>query len=104
MVLEIYRLTKSFPGDDRFGIVSQLRRAAASVPTNIAEGAKRQGQQDFARFINVAAGSRAETEYLLFLSRDLGYLPTQEREMPLKETSEISRMLHGLRTKVGPPS
>lgn len=100
LVLEIYRLTKSFPNDERLGIVSQLRRAAASVPTNIAEGAKRQGRQDYARFLNIAEGSLAETEYLVLLSRDLGYLPLKESEMPLAEAAEIARMLHALRAKV----
>jgi four helix bundle protein len=100
LVLEIYRLTKSFPNDERFGIVSQLRRAAASVPTNIAEGAKRRGKQDYARFLNIAEGSLAETEYLLILSRDLGYLPSEDSKMPLAEVSEIARMLNALRAKV----
>lgn len=100
MVLEIYRLTKSFPNEERFGIVSQLRRAAVSVPTNIVEGAKRQGKQDYARFLNIAEGSLAETEYLVLLSRDLGYLPPEESEMPLAEAAEIARMLNALRAKV----
>jgi four helix bundle protein len=102
LVLEIYRLTRSFPTDERFGIISQLRRAAASVPTNIAEGAKRRGKQDFARFLNIAEGSLAETEYLVVLSRDLGYLPSEDPVMPLAETAEIARMLNALRLKVEP--
>src|SRR5439155_650055 len=74
LVLEVYRLTVGFPPDERFGLVSQLRRAAASVPTNIAEGSKRQSNPEYARFLNVAEGSLAETEYLLMLSKDLGFL------------------------------
>ena len=104
LVLEIYRLTKSFPNDERFGIVSQVRRAAASVPTNIAEGAKRRGQQDFARFLNIAEGSLAETEYLVTLSRDLGYLKSENSTLLLAEVSEIARMLNALRAKVEPRS
>lgn len=100
LVLEIYRLTKSFPKDERFGIVSQLRRAAASVPTNIAEGVKRRGKQDYARFLNIAEGSLVETEYLILLSRDLGYLPSEDSMMPLAEAAEIARMLSALRAKV----
>ena len=100
LVLELYKLTAKFPTDERFGLVSQLRRAAASVPTNIAEGAKRRGQQDFARFLNIAEGSLAETEYLVLLSRDLGYLSSSVAEAPLAETAEISRMLNALRSKV----
>ncbi|HXJ93748.1 MAG TPA: four helix bundle protein [Terriglobia bacterium] len=80
LVLDLYRITAGFPKDERFGLVSQLRRAAASVPTNIAEGAKRQGRQDYARFLNIAEGSLAETEYLVLLSRDLSYIPPQSAE------------------------
>lgn len=100
LVLEIYRLTKSFPDAERFGIISQLRRAATSVPTNIAEGTKRQGRQDYARFINMAEGSLAETEYLVLLSRDLGYLSPKASEAALAETGEIARMLNALRVKI----
>lgn len=100
LVLGIYRATFGFPVDERFGLVSQLRRAAASVPTNIAEGSKRQGSQDYARFLNIAEGSLAETEYLLMLSRDLGHLAEPKSKPFLAEVSEIARMLCGLRTKV----
>jgi four helix bundle protein len=100
LVLEIYRLTKGFPSEERFGLVAQLSRAAASVPTNLAEGAKRQSRPDYARFINIAEGSLAETEYLVLLSRDLGYLSSRTAEPPLAETAVIARMLHALREKV----
>ena len=100
LVLSLYRLTKSFPSDERFGLTSQIRRAAVSVPTNIAEGTKRRGKQDYARFLNIAEGSLSETEYLLMLSSELGYLQPRETEMPLAEISEIARMLYALRCKV----
>ena len=100
LVLDLYRLTASFPSAERFGLTSQLRRSAASVPTNIAEGAKRQGQQDFARFLNIAEGSLSETEYLVVLSTDLRYLHSNDAEHLLGEISEIARMLHSLRTKI----
>ncbi len=100
LVLEIYQLTKDFPGSERFGITSQLRRAAVSVPTNIAEGTKRLGSQDYVRFINIAEGSLAETEYLLMLSRDLAYLSPEATARPLAEITEIARMLNALRARV----
>ena len=100
LVLILYRLTKGFPGDERFGLTSQLRRAAVSVPTNIAEGTKRRGKQDYARFLNTAEGSRSETEHLIMLSCELGYLQRQETESSLSEISEIARMLYALRCKV----
>ncbi|MHB8654562.1 MAG: four helix bundle protein [Terriglobia bacterium] len=100
LVLQLYRITKSLPPDERFGLISQIRRAAVSVPTNIAEGSKRQGRQDYARFLNIAEGSLVETEYLLMLSRDLGYLTQKVAEAPLAEIVEIASMLHHLRAKV----
>ncbi len=100
LVLEIYRLSTKFPGEERFGLTSQFRRAAASIPTNIAEGSKRKGNQEYARFLNIAEGSLAETEYLMLLSRDLGYLKAETTEKPLAEISDVARMLHALREKV----
>ncbi len=99
LVLGIYKLTATFPLDERFGLISQLRRSAASVPTNIAEGSKRIGQRDFGRFLNIAEGSLSEAEYLIVLSRDLGYLPRKSADAIEAEISEIARMLNALRTK-----
>jgi four helix bundle protein len=100
VVLRVYKLTRTFPADERYGIVSQLRRAALSVPTNIAEGTKREGAQDYARFLNIAEGSLVESEYLLMVSRDLGYASQEEAKSIEKEIREIASMLHHLRVKV----
>jgi four helix bundle protein len=100
-VLQVYRLTKGFPSEERYGLTSQLRRATLSVPTNIAEGSKRQTNPEYARFLNIAEGSLAETEYFLMVSRDLGYLPVATTNPVLAEADEIAKMLHGLRAKVG---
>ncbi len=96
LVLEVYRLTASFPDGERFGLISQLRRAAVSVPTNIAEGAKRQRSQDYARFLNIAEGSLSEVEYLLLLSRDLSFLTAEAHKALQAEIEEIARMLYAL--------
>jgi len=100
LVLDVYRLTTKFPTEEKFNLISQLRRAALSVPTNIAEGSKRKSRQEYARFLNYAEGSLAETEYLLIVSRDLSYLPSKVCEQQLNEISEIARMLNALRAKV----
>ncbi len=100
LVLQLYQLTGRFPREERYGLTSQLRRAAASVPTNIAEGSKRRTKQDYARFLNIAEGSLAETEYLVLLSRDLGYLTADEVAPTFFEISKTARMLHTLRCRV----
>jgi four helix bundle protein len=100
LVLQIYKKSATFPSSERFGLISQLRRAALSVPTNIAEGSKRQSNQEYARFLNIAEASLVETEYLLMVSRDLKYLEAKESESLFLEIGEVAKMLHGLRMRV----
>lgn len=100
LALEIYRWTARFPAEERYGLVSQLRRAAVSVPSNIAGGWKRLGNAEYARFLNIAEASLTEGEYLLMLSRDLGYLPSNTAEALLEEIDALARMLSALRKKV----
>jgi four helix bundle protein len=100
LVLAIYEETAHFPPEERYGLTAQLRRAALSVPTNIAEGSKRQGSQEYARFLNIAEGSLAETEYLLIVSRDLAYFPDDKARGFFAEIASTARMLHALRMKV----
>ena len=75
MVLQVYRITGSFPAEERFGLSSQMRRAAVSVPANLAEGFKKRGVRDKLNFYNIAQGSLEELRYYLILSKDLGYIP-----------------------------
>jgi four helix bundle protein len=72
--IRVYEISKSFPKDELYGITSQLRRAALSVPTNIVEGTARQGQRELKNFLNIALGSLAEAEYLLEFCKEVGYL------------------------------
>ena len=78
LVLEVYRLTNQLPDAERCGLVSQMRRAAVSVPANIAEGFERKGGGDKSRFYNIAQASLEELRYYFILCRDLGYLPNLE--------------------------
>ena len=89
-VLEIYKLTKRFPREERYCLVPQIRRAAISIPANIAEGFKKRGLSDKNRFFNMSQGSVEECRYYLILSRDLDYIDEPDLE-PLLE--EVSRLL-----------
>jgi four helix bundle protein len=97
LTLTVYKLTKRFPDDERFGLTSQLRRCAASVPANLAEGCGRGGEQEFARFVQIAMGSASETEYHLLLAKELGYLSEEDFASTTSAVQEIKRMLASLR-------
>lgn len=100
LVLQIYKVSKDFPVDERYGLVAQLRRASASVSTNIVEGFKRRSRKDFAHFINLAESSLEETKYHLLLARDLGYLPTQDFEELTSLSEEVGKMLSSFYRKL----
>lgn len=100
LVLDVYRATERFPAEERYGLIAQMRRAAASVSANVVEGHKRASKREFSHFITVAEGSLDELKYYLILSRDLGYLLTEHFEMLHNRAEEIGRMLHGLKTHV----
>ncbi|HVU18158.1 MAG TPA: four helix bundle protein [Candidatus Didemnitutus sp.] len=91
-VLDLYRVTGLFPAEERFGLISQLRRAAVSVPSNFVEGFRKRTKADKIRFYNMAQGSADECLYQLILSQDLGYANTQELQ---QEAEEVSRLLQG---------
>jgi len=91
-VLAIYRLTKGFPADERFGLTSQIRRAAVSVAASIAEGFSKRGKSDKARFFNIAQGSLEEVHYYLILSGDLDYADCNKLA---DQHREVARLLNG---------
>jgi len=90
-VLKIYKMTQHFPRHEVFGLVSQIRRSAVSVPANLAEGFKRKGKADKIRFFNISQGSLEEVRYYLILANDLGYADTKQLKIDL---DEIGRMLN----------
>lgn len=96
LVVEIYKITKDFPKDEIYGLTSQLRRAAVSIPTNIAEGASRQHRKDYLQFLYVARASLAETEYLLHLTSKLGYLKDELFGKIEERKQEVAKTLFGL--------
>jgi four helix bundle protein len=91
LVLKVYRLTEAFPRAEMYGLTSQLRRAAVSIPANIAEGFKKSGKADKLRYLNIAQGSLEECRYYLILTRDLGYADVAGAHELLEEAS---RLLH----------
>ena len=96
LVTEIYRVTKVFPCDERFGLTSQLRRAAVSVPSNIAEGQARFSAKELHRFLSTARGSLVEIETQIEIARNLGYVSRSEISGLFKSMSELGRILNGL--------
>jgi four helix bundle protein len=100
MTLALYRATDHFPKSELFGLTSQIRRAAASVPTNLAEGCGRWGDGDMGRFVQIAMGSASELDYLILLARDLGYLPVGQYDAASAELDEIRRMLTALYKRI----
>ncbi len=94
--LDIYRLTRKFPREELYGLTSQVRRAAVSIPSNIAEGQSRYSPKDFRNFLGHSRGSLAEVETQLLIARDLGYLDSEEYKQVSLQADELGRILNGL--------
>ena len=92
-VLKIYKATSSFLREEIYSLVSQMRRAAVSIPSNISEGCGRAGNRELKQFMSIAMGSTNEVEYQLLLAKDLGYIPVDEYNTLSKEAVEIRKML-----------
>ena len=100
LVTLIYQLSKSFPKDELYGLISQMRRTAVSIPANIAEGYGRRSTQDYLRFLQIAMSSNFELQTLLEIARNLHYLSTDSFENAFDKSREIERMLSSLIKKV----
>jgi len=93
LTLKVYKTTSTFPREELYGLTSQIRRASASIPTNIAEGCGRSRDTELARFLEIAMGSAWELEYLLLLSHDLKLLQSPDSKELMDDIVEIKRML-----------
>jgi len=96
LVTEIYRVTKKFPKEELFGLMSQLRRAAVSIPSNIAEGKGRLSKGEFRQFLGNARGSLAEVETQILIAQNLSYLDEFETNRLLMKVEEVGKILNGL--------
>lgn len=102
LALHVYDATKQFPKSETYGVTSQVRRAATSVPANIAEGCGRDTSADFCRFLHIAMGSASELEYFLQFGLDAGLLESSDHASLNEETTEVKRMLAALIQKIRP--
>ena len=96
LTLDIYKNTVSFPKDELFGLISQIKRSSSSIATNIAEGCGRSSDKDFCRFLYIAFGSANELEYQIILSLDLKYIEIERGQKLLLQLDEVKKMLTGL--------
>jgi len=104
LTLSVYKATQAFPKEERFGLTSQIRRAAASFPANLAEGCGRRSDGEMARYVQIAMGSGAELSYHLLLAWDLGFLKNEEHAEMDAQVERVMRMLSSLSAKVRNPS
>ena len=100
LVKRIYELTQAFPGEEKFGLVSQMRRAAVSIPSNIAEGQARHTTGEFIQFISHAEGSNAELNTQLIIAIELGYCAQSDAGYAFELILELRKMLNALRRKL----
>jgi four helix bundle protein len=100
LTLAVYQISTTFPREELYGLTSQLRRCAASIPANLAEGCARAGDTEFARFCSIAIGSASELEYHLLLARDLKMIKAKDHTELSLRTTEVKRMLTALRRKL----
>jgi len=98
--VNLYKITHSFPVEERYGLTNQIRRAAISVESNISEGCGRNGDKEFSRFLDIAQGSAYEVKCQILIARDLGYLDTNKSQLLTNKINEVSKMINSLNQKL----
>ncbi|GAB6100068.1 four helix bundle protein [Halanaerocella petrolearia] len=96
LTIKLYELTSSFPNKEKFGLTSQIRRAASSINANLMEGSHRSSDKEYKNFVNIAKGSSGELKYHLLLAKDLNYITNQDYLQFKNRINEVSKMLSGL--------
>ena len=96
LVEEVYKVTKAFPADERYGLTIQLRRSAVSIPSNLAEGHSRNGRREFMHHVSIAHGSLSEAETQIEIAHRLGYMSDEQRDQLFALSAETGRIINGL--------
>jgi four helix bundle protein len=100
LTVEIYKVTGTFPSDEKYGLTSQIRRASVSVPSNIAEGSSRSSDKDFSRFLSISLGSAFELETQIIIAKELHLMETSVFEKIILNLGDIQKMIIGLQSKI----
>lgn len=100
LVKEIYKVTENFPNNELYGLISQMRRSAVSIPSNVAEGFKRRHPKEFKRFLSIALGSSAELETQVIIAKELHYIKDKSEDILFELIDHISRMIVNLLKKI----
>ena len=103
LTLNVYKMSAALPADEKFGLVAQMKRAAASICTNLMEGSYRLNRGEYRQFVGIARGSSGELKYHLLLAKDLGYISENDYSRYRVESDEISKMLKGLAKSLSAP-
>ena len=98
--INLYKISSTFPSEEKFGLTNQIRRASVSIESNLAEGAGRHSNKDFSRFLDIAQGSAFEVKCQILIARDLGYIDNNKSELLMDKINEVSRMITSLNQKL----
>lgn len=98
--VNLYKISSSFPQEEKYGLTNQIRRASISIESNIAEGCGRDGDKEFSRFLDIAQGSCYEVKCQIFIARDLGYISADKSNLVVLKIDEIMKMIYGLKSKL----